>query len=520
MRLASPRPATPVGWAFGKRLGLATCLLALAAILPTGMGVGHLTAAAQAPNEWLPVRQVPEYLDDTFTPYMVADRSGIVHTFANQWADDDQRLLAIVYRQWTRAGGWTSPVDILLSPAGEARICGAFVDQAGMMHLTFWGGDAQRANIYYSQAPALIADSARSWSAPQLVGKNANSPSSCALVGDEQGNLVLIYSGYLDGNGVYATQTDDGGSSWSDPISILLTYDPELVPYSLQLVMGPSEQVHAAWNVVTSLGVDMSLHYARLDLASGAWSESITLEEREDENEQYFGPSYPSIVHNGQDVVVMYNSGNPATDGPVDYGRPVQRVRVSSDDGRTWRAPITPFPRHQGRSGEHSLAVDSSGVVHALFVQRIEQWVGGEYTVISGMWHSELRGGQWSEPDRFTSPFSPHDVRAVISQGNVLLATWRQDPGEGQNGVWYSYTLLDAPALPVVPLPSPSAAPTLTPPGSTPTPLPWPAAGSQAGMPGRLAADPAVPLVLGLVPVVLLVAGIILVRQFHFLRRD
>ena len=119
MRLASERSATAPGWAFGKRLGLAACLLVLAAILPRDIGVGSLTAAAQGSNEWSPAMRVPGYLDDTFTPYLMADRSGIVHAFANQWVDDDHGLLAVVYRQWTINRGWTPPVDILLLPARE-----------------------------------------------------------------------------------------------------------------------------------------------------------------------------------------------------------------------------------------------------------------------------------------------------------------------------------------------------------------------------------------------------------------
>ncbi|MCK7501740.1 MAG: hypothetical protein MZW92_75900 [Comamonadaceae bacterium] len=58
----------------------------------------------------------------------------------------------------------------------------------------------------------------------------------------------------------------------------------------------------------------------------------------------------------------------------------------------------------------------------------------------------------WTNPDRFVSTVPAHDVRAVVSQGNVLLVVWREDLGVGQNGIWYSYSVLDVPELSVVPL--------------------------------------------------------------------
>lgn len=35
------------------------------------------------------------------------------------------------------------------------------------------------------------------------------------------------------------------------------------------------------------------------------------------------------------------------------------------------------------------------------------------------------------------------------------MVVWRTDPGNGNNGAWYAYTELDAPYLPLVALPAP-----------------------------------------------------------------
>jgi hypothetical protein len=496
----------------------------LVVVLLISIGISNFAVSAQQPGQWSPDEQIPGYLDDTFTPYLLADQDRTVHAFASQWVGLEDPQLAIVYRQWSLDRGWTTPVDILLAPAGEAQIYCAFLDRTGMMHLIFWGGTARAASIYYSTAPTESADRAPAWSTPQLVGENALQPGSAAIAGDDKGNLIIIYSGNSVGNGVYATYSSDSGDTWSEPEPIFLTYNPELVPFSLGAYMGRAGQLHAVWNVVTSTGVDMSVHYARLDVASQQWSDPVLLEQRIDK-EGFFGPSFPSIVDNGDYVIVMYNSGNPVSGGAVDAGRPVMRVRTSDDGGRSWSDPITPFPRHVGRSGGHSLVVDGNHFVHALFMQRIEQSVDGKDAVIDGPWHSVLRGERWSEPDPFITTLSPHDIRAVVSQGNVLLVTWREDPGAGQKGIWYSYIKLDAPELPVIPLPTltavPTATPTLTamPNNVNPTPPPELEVALHEPVPSGDIGNPGGLLVLGVTPVILVLVGIIVVRQASRHRR-
>jgi hypothetical protein len=482
--------------------------------------------AAQQPHQWFPNQRVQGYADYTFTPFLVADQNRTVHAFTSEWVGDRDSQLTVMYRTWSLKGGWTELADIILLPTKQAQFKAAFLDQAGMMHVAFAGGDDKQAGMYYSRAPAANARLAPAWSAPKLVADSILFSGYAALTGDNQGNLVILYGGNDEGNGVYAVQSSDAGNSWSDPSPVFLTYDLELTPYKIEVYLDPSGKVHATWNVVTTTGLDMSVYYARLDLESGQWSEPVLLEKRMFEDEGSFGPSFPSISGSGDSVVVMYNNGNPIDGGPVGLGRPVQRSRLSEDGGQTWKDAITPFPHHVGRSGEHSLTADSEGIVHALFIQRIESLDGSEYSSIGGIWHSELRDGRWGEPDRFITTYPPHDAHAVISQGNVLLVTWREDPGSGQHGIWYSYTTLDAPELSVVPLPTPPATPTATPAPtatpSAPTPTPWRRPVQLRGdeAPEAAITSPAIPFVLGVVPAVLLLVGTIVVHQLHHSRRQ
>jgi hypothetical protein len=63
------------------------------------------------------------------------------------------------------------------------------------------------------------------------------------------------------------------------------------------------------------------------------------------------------------------------------------------------------------------------------------------------------------ETGPFTDLFDPYDARSVIVQGNVILLTYRSDPGKDLASTWYTYHIIDdAPELPIEPLPQPSGA--------------------------------------------------------------
>lgn len=484
--------------------------------------LNYFVVKADDVGRWSPDARVPGYLDDTFTPFLLADQNRTIHAFASQWVVNESRRLAIVHRQWSLTGGWTRPVDILLAPTGDAHLLGAFLDTSDKMHLIFLAGGTGNIAVYYSNTLAASVDVATSWSVPVVVGKSASGVNSAAIVSDDQGNLVIIYSGFKDGSGVYYVISFDKGKSWSEPEPVFLTYDSKLIPYSLHLTLGSERQVRAVWSVVTDIGVDEALYFANFDISNSEWSIPAELDRRID-LPGYFGPSFPAMVDIGTDIIVLYNGGNPYAGRFVDAGRPTMRVIISGDSGLTWNGPANPFPLLNGRSGEHSLVVDSTGGAHGLFTMRIDREISGEYKPIAGIWHSVFQDGIWSNPDRIVTTVAPHDVRAVVSQGNVLLAVWREDPGVTHpHGIWYSYKVLDAPELPVLPFPTQEAVslsnsvppePSLT---VTPTALLDRQFLDQGDASRTTVSSPARPLIWGVVPVLVLISVVVI---FHELRR-
>lgn len=416
------------------------------------------SAFAGSPNAQVPLglrwslpQQIPGYDIEAAAPYLIADENRTVHAFNSVRVG--QRLI-IVYSQWTRANGWTNPIDILLSPwKDQARILGAELDRNGMVHLTFFGGDELGASIYYTKAHLSEVSRAHSWSKPLEVGNLALAPANGALVVDPNGRVTIVYSGYRDGFGLYSISSSDWGETWKEPITAYLAPDGDFWPFALNIVLDEQNNLHAVWTLVNRSGNGEAVYYANLDVEHLVWSDSFLLARRDPGD---YEADWGSIAYYNDELIVVYNDSFPAT----------RWMRRSADGGRTWSDPVLPF-NFVGEYRFASFVIDAENFLHMFLGNRTRD-------ATHGMWHSVWLGDRWSDLQPVVSGpritegdvngrFDPTGPVAVLSQGNTILVTWSTDPGAGRNGVWYSFGLLNSPEQPVVTLVSPTPRPTRTP---------------------------------------------------------
>lgn len=489
-------------------IGLVVVLLAMVVFSPPSF-------AGRPINQWSPVERISIYKYGGKPPVMVADQNRTIHAFLRYPLAGGEEE-AIYYNQWTLDGGWTTPNDVLLGPLGPPRLLDAFLDEAGIIHVVFFSGDELNANIYYSSAPALNADHAQAWSKPVSIGPKAIPPEQGALVGNNNGQLFLVYSGTGDGNGLYEVHSDDSGATWSDPTSIFLTYSNELKAVALEMYIDRQNKIHIVWSVVGDSGRSEAVYYANLEPGQLVWSDPIELAQAIE-----FEADTPNIVEYNGELIVIYHNGFPTT----------RWMRRSDDGGRTWTPPIRTFEHHVGSNGPVSFAIDNGGTLRAFFGNRTGN------PAIFGMWYSTWLGTRWTAPEAIISGprvmgkeggdgFDPSFASAIVSQGNVIMVSWGTDPGAGPNGPWYSYINLDVPELPVQPLPTlvvtPTATPFLTPtplfqPTATPTPRPVFKDNLDNNTTVGIS-NPATPVIVGTVPIILILATVV-VQQLYFRSR-
>jgi len=463
---------------------------------------------------WTLPEQVPGYDINADAPFLVADQNHTVHAFNSVYVGRD---LVVVYSQWTATNGWTAPVDILLTPLKrEARLMGVSLDNQNIVHLIFWGGDDLLSNIYYARAPLMKAGEAQSWSPLVIVGEHAITPSIARIIGDGQNRLYVIFSGNRDGTGVYATYSDDSGESWTEPANVYLVPDEVHWPAAFDVTLDDQGRVHAVWSIADVKGNSDAIFHSRLDLDTMVWTEPFMLAARDPGD---YEADWASIVYFKGQIIVVYDDSFPAT----------RWMRRSLDGGDTWTDPVLPFS-YIGEYRHASFVVDSGGTLHMLLGNRTPQ-------NIHGMWHSIWLGDRWSDLEPIISGprvvagplstrFDPTAPQAIISQGNVLLVTWSQDPGAGRNGVWSSFTRLNTPELPVValtapvePTPDPQTAQTgfetIVSTQSPPLPMSLAQAhDSKADLP-----NPALIVMAGFFPALALILGAVAVNRLFFSSR-
>ena len=444
-------------------------LLFLTAIILCLFPMDRIIVAAQSSLEWAPANSIPFY-GDLNPPYLVADQNYTVHAFNDESIDAGGKI--INYRKWTMNSGWSQPTDILLpNPTINNPLQGVSLDQDGKFNLIYFGGFIEGGDIYYTRAWASEADRATAWEKPFIVAPNAFPLPDAALIGNGTGDLYVVYVGEGDGLGIYEVHSNDGGDTWSDPTPVSFLFDANLFPAHIELTLDKEQNLHAVWSIMNERGLGEKVYYARRDVSTGQWSEPFLIAAREGND---YAADWGSIIEYKDLLIIMY------MDGTIPAGIPPTRwMRTSKDGGRTWTEPVQPFP-HVGENGIAVMLIDSSNELHILLANRV-----GE-PAIGGLWHGVWLGSSWSDLEMVTAR-TPQEAlasgayadgnsasrpTAVISQGNVILATWWHDMGDAPPAA-FSYAVLDSPVLPAIPLPTPPAteAPSDTTLNSTPTPV-------------------------------------------------
>jgi len=419
-----------------------------------------LSAHAQGTSPWSPAQAIPLYTD-IYPPLLVADQNRTVHAFNSESLDEAQ--VSIIYRQWNADKGWSVPVDILLtSPSTRDALQDVVLDSAGRFHMVFYNGLVNEfGNIMYTRAWASEAGKSQAWSEPVEVATDSASLVSAdlALLGDN--HITLVYSGDQNGVGIYETHSDDSGDTWTKPVRITPVYNAGIWPIHIQIMFDDQGDLHVVWGVVDESGVGQRVYYTRREADGVTWRTPYLLAAAEGND---YGADWPSIIEHKDQLIVMY------MDGTIPNGIPPTRwMRTSQDDGKTWSSPVQPFLQ-VGEHGTAVLLVDSFDVLHIILANRVGD------PPIGGIWHGVWIGDQWGELSLINARSAQAAIdsgsyaeiaaasrpNAVIVQGNVLLSAWwhniRNPPPAG-----YSFTRINSPELPIVPLPKPSATPTPTP---------------------------------------------------------
>ncbi len=470
-----------------------------------GLVIALLPACAAAQGgatTWDPPANVSDNETNSANPCIVADPWGMVHLFWNESA-------AIFYSRWD-GEAWTKPVDVLMSPEGSRSYAQQPVAVAlpdGRLAVVWAGGWGDK--IYFSTAPAAAAGSAHAWSWPRAIVANRAGAAEPRIALDARNILHVLYMHYAGQyQGVWHLSSADGGRSWTEPRLVPGTYNgrPDASIFHPAFAIDGRGTLHAAWSGSSVAGgyPPDGITYSRSDDGGATWSWPVTLAA---------GPfSFPVLGTRGTSEVHLTWSGT------LDQRR--KFYQWSTDGGLSWSQPGT-IGESGGMQGSAQMAVDGDGELHLVFVS-------SQPGFMDGLFHSRWLGGGWSEPElllrNVLAAQNLQYATAAISGGNALHAAVMYPQAAANADGWQfdifavqgrlparAIAALPLPATPApqetpatpVPAPEPAASPTPTPPAASGR---WPA----AQPPASGESGPGGILTVGIVPVLLIMAAVVL----------
>jgi hypothetical protein len=404
---------------------------------------------------------------------MVAGRDGKLHVIFRSRAHIE--YMSAPWDEAWSAQAWSKPQPI---SSGSSYYTALAADSKGGLH-AFWSEampeDPLKPNVVCAECADLFyrrsTDGGDIWTSEVNLSRTIEGENRPQVKIDQNDRIHVVWDKGVDWYagqgepqaGIYR-RSDDGGITWTDPVSFTLP-------------TGAVQEI------------------ARRRAAAAAAAEA-----------EPTATPFPDVTPVPQmprrlDAVQQTALALDAESNPLAVFRGVENDRVyfqrSLDGGATWNEAaeipaVLARDLNDNNLDAYSLSTDGAGNIHLLMVG----FLASEYDPFEptnpSLLHLTWNGTQWSAPEVVVrDEFYPEYPRAAIFAGDQLHVVWftrsLQDLFQSERAryrVWHSSKQLNAPSTESLPLftPVPTAMPTQTPtpPLPTPTPTPLPEAILQA----------------------------------------
>ena len=229
---------------------------------------------------------------------------------------------AIFYSHWN-GQEWTNPIAVLHSPNAGAANPEVSIDLNGDLVIV-WNTGLQ-GPLYFSRVSADRAGSISEWLEPIEITPRQSVASSHNMYIDRFGKIYLAYTiPFNEERGIYLTESEDDGSSWSTPSRIFSGSNAgwEMVG-NVHITQTRDNHLHVFWEQATLSEANkaVGLYYARSEDGGDTWSESeVVLDAIID---------WSYIFTTDEDSLLRIWQEDSSNSKEIKY-------QVSNDDGLSW----------------------------------------------------------------------------------------------------------------------------------------------------------------------------------------
>lgn len=360
------------------------------------------------------------------TPTFFTDTNGVLHAF---WVASPAVDLpnAIYHCNWD-GSGWSSPVDIAVSPNGTITSFSIAEDRNENLYV-FWSGWQ---GIWYTWAPSGCADLVQAWSMPDLIPTEQPFSAPDVIV-DGDGKFLLTFVP-LTADRVYYFAYNPDGTADSKLSRVYFGSNSNIGVNYPGIVTTPEGTILISWIWIDlDSGTPRGGAYAYSVDHGESWSDQIPIIDparysRFEESGKAFGGMIGSLGGNLFKLEI----------GGIGLGG--RYISFSQDQGITWE-PAFDLGTGTGEGYQGvGAAMDSAGVIHFLVQTQ------------SGWQIVDRKNGQWLLPDVVVSgqtvatccstPGESTENGAIgVSEGNRLHVVFE----EADVRIWYTSKSLASP---------------------------------------------------------------------------
>lgn len=401
--------------------------------------------------EWFPpppVWQEPVMLSAAASsaPTLAVDGDGLVHLVWSQPENAGAASAAIHYARWDGAN-WSLPAPVLRLPGG-AGSPSLTVDSRGRLLLVAASGSGA---LYFSQAAAATAGN--NWSEPLALPQPPAAAMMPVIAAGSNAIYVVYAVPFNEARGIYLTQSPDGGSSWSDPITVFAAAAAGWAGVAwprLALTSAAVDSLHVTWarTEMPSLTAATALYASH----SADGGRAFTPAEMVADNSLRW---HDLLTDGGQTLHRLWQTADSGGEG----NRAVLWHQASEDGGVTWQTA----QRVSTQSGPVAAAAGPGQA-------QLLQWT--EETLQQWQW----QGGQWLPAESLALPAAMDGAGMIagITPNGTLLALF-YGSAVAPDALFFTSRRVSLPTV----LPAPRPIASSTPPSTlapTATPLALPTA--------------------------------------------